>query len=357
MSSFFKKPSWAKAISEDSGTEFYQRSKQTYSDIVATNRAAHQNPKASQKPNSGLDEPNNQSESSNQDTSVDSERMPDIPEPTRTLNPQLSSPAHHSPPESIDDELAKSPSPKSHSSVSPQTLNYPEAQFPRPSQLSNIPTASKTSSPRLSQSPVPIDDPTVQIVISSEIENTTPLLVRRKMSQGLKEVRLAWCNRQGFSQETHPSIHLTWKGRRLFDVTTCRSLGLHNRSPMTSVIDDHFTEQKELQIHMEAVTDSPILTRGPAMSEDAPDIAANSSEHDQNEPMKLILRSPGYEDFKIKARPKTLTSRLVSAFRDKQRIPEDRSVTLTFDGDNLPPDSCLADHDIDDLDLLDVIIR
>lgn len=355
MSSFFKKPSWAKP--EDTGTEFYRRPKQTYSDIIAANRAAHQNPKASQKPNCEPDEPNNQCESSNQDIIVGSERVPDSQEPTRILDPQLSSPAHHSPSESIDDDLAKSPSLKSHSSVSPQALRNPDAQFPQPSQLSNIPTASKTSSPRLSQSPAPVDDPTVQIVISSEIENTTPLLVRRKMSQGLKEVRLAWCNRQGFSRETHPSIHLTWKGRRLFDVTTCRSLGLHARSPMTSLIDDHFTEQKELQIHMEAVTDSPILTRGPTVSDDAPDTAANPSEHDQDEPMKLILRSPGYEDFKIKARSKTLTSRLISAYRDKQRIPEDRSVTLTFDGDNLPPDSCLGDHDIDDLDLLDVLIR
>jgi hypothetical protein len=198
-------------------------------------------------------------------------------------------------------------------------------------------------------------------VISSDIENTTPLLVHRKMSQGLKEVRLAWCNRQNLAPETHSSIYLTWKGRRLFDVTTCRSLGLRAQSSMAiaGIDNDLFAEaeQNHLRIHMAAVTDKPLLTNRPNVSEAVPDTPALSTESDQGESMKLVLRSPGYEDFKIKARQKTLISRLISAFRDKQNIPKESSIALFFDGDKLPPDSCIGDHEVDNLDLVDVQIR
>lgn len=69
-------------------------------------------------------------------------------------------------------------------------------------------------------------DPPVQIFITSRIPDTRPLIVTRKLSQRLQEVRQAWCKRQGFDQEMTDSVFFTFKGRRLFDVATCRSLGL-----------------------------------------------------------------------------------------------------------------------------------
>lgn len=110
---------------------------------------------------------------------------------------------------------------------------------------------------------------------------------------------------------------------------------------------------------MEAVTDLPLPVnqRITSPDNDKPPTASQSPEDDQGEPMKLILRSPGYDDFRIKARKKTLISRLISAFRDKQNISVDHDIFLLFDGDKLDPDSCLGDHDIDDLDLVDVQIK
>jgi hypothetical protein len=109
---------------------------------------------------------------------------------------------------------------------------------------------------------------------------------------------------------------------------------------------------------MEAVTDDPLLLNRPTLSPDegkAP--APPGPEDDQNEPMKLILRSPGLDDFRIKARPKTLVSKLISAFRDRQNILADQDVSLLFDGDRLDPDTYLRDHDIADLDMVEVQIK
>ncbi|CAG8103933.1 unnamed protein product [Penicillium salamii] len=348
MSSFFKKPSWAKQTEAD--TEFYRRSKQTYSDIIAAHREAHQHPK---KTDSLPEEPKKRRRISDEEKVVHEPKDPDNGE--CIPNPQLSSSPNHSSPGPIDRETTQSHSPEISSFVPPAKVESPKA--PVSQRVPNIPHT-ETPSPPVQPS-TPIEDPIVQIMISSEIENTTPLLVHRKMSQGLKEVRLAWCNRQDFAPETHPSIYLTWKGRRLFDVTTCRSLGLQARKSMAllSIDDDPLAEQEPLRIHLEAVTEGPILTNRPSTSDNKPHSIPAPAEDDQDEPKKLILRSPGLEDFKIKARQKTLISRLISAFRDKQNIPSDHSVTLVFDGDNLPPDSCLGDHDIDNLDLVDVMIR
>lgn len=357
MSSFFKRPSWAKQV-EETGTDFYRRSEQTYSDIVAAHREAHQNP---QKTESSPEEAKKRRRISEPEEEVDIAQE-EIDRGELTPNPQVSSSPDPSSPEPNDREVVQSHSPEVPPYLPREEPGSPEASVPhhvQPLNASNaISNATETPSPPQAAPSPPPYDPIVQIMISSEIENTKPLLIHRKMSQGLREVRLAWCNRQNFAPETRSSIYLTWKGRRLFDVTTCRSLGLSVGRPpaLPSIDDDPLAEQEELRIHLEAVTDAP-LTNRPPPSEDPSGQGAAPADDDQGEPLKLILRSPGFEDFKIKARQKTLVSRLISAFRDKQEIPMDRSITLVFDGDNLSPDSCLGDHDIDNLDLVDVLIR
>ncbi|KAJ5157566.1 uncharacterized protein N7482_008666 [Penicillium canariense] len=206
----------------------------------------------------------------------------------------------------------------------------------------------------------PMDNPIVHILITSEIPNTKPLLAQRKMSQALKDVRLAWCERQGFTPEATSSVHLTWRGRRVFDVTTCRSLGIKMDKTPAAIDDDPLTDQIQLQIHMEAVTNDPLLLNRPGSSLDAGDPSParrSPGEEQHDEPMKLILRSPGLDDFKIKARPKTSVSKLISAFRDRQNIRMDQTVSLLFDGDRLDPNTCLGDHDIADLDMVEVLVK
>ncbi|KGO76675.1 Ubiquitin supergroup [Penicillium italicum] len=387
--SFFKKPSWAIKNTEETGTDFYRRSEQTYSDIIAANREAHHKPKSPEIPVHTED--NNATEDTKQkkrrrtskekgkgrDDSilvrdatreVDSDKIV-LPEPQ-----ELSVSSHDSLPEPVKPvkqrETTPILSPENRLSQSPQKISGPEPLGALPVRpVIVLADGSETRSPQPVQSPRPVqpakaleDDPIVHIMISSEIANTKPLLVQRKMSQRLRDVRLAWCNRQNFDPQIQASIYLTWKGRRLFDVTTCRSLNINtgkNSAAIPGIDDDSFAGQKELRIHMEAVTDLPLPVNQQVTSPDneKPPTASQSPEADQGEPMKLILRSLGYDDFRIKARKTTLISRLISAFRDKQNISVDHDIFLLFDGDKLDPDSCLGDCDIDDLDLLDVQIK
>ena len=81
--------------------------------------------------------------------------------------------------------------------------------------------------------------------------------------------------------------------------------------------DDFQPEDKDLRIHMEAVTDDPQLMNrnSPLADSGKPNSHPPSPTAQQGEdtaPMRLVLRSPGMNDLKIKAKPKTFVSKLIS---------------------------------------------
>jgi len=108
---------------------------------------------------------------------------------------------------------------------------YQPSQSNRPS-ISRTPSTQQTATQR--PPPPPPPNPILSLLIHSPIPNTTPLLVKRRLNQRLKEVRLAWINKQingslpphrEFPVETG-KIFLTWRNKRCYDFTSCASLGL-----------------------------------------------------------------------------------------------------------------------------------
>lgn len=210
----------------------------------------------------------------------------------------------------------------------------------------------------------PQEDQVVQILITSDIENTKPLIVQRRMSQRLRDVRLAWCRRQGFGDEMTSSVFLTWNGKRLFDVTTCKSLGIDNLANTSNLWpsdNDHCDEINGIRIHMEATTDELLKSRKRNLLHDSVQYACGFVEREEDNAkdgfVRIILKSPGLEDLRIKVRPQTKFSNVIATFRDKKRISSDRKVQLLFDGELLDPDASVKDHEITDLDLVDVLVK
>ena len=52
-----------------------------------------------------------------------------------------------------------------------------------------------------------------------------------------------------------------------------------------------------------------------------------------------------------------MISRLINAFRTARAVPAEKSITLMFDGETLPPDSVIRDFDVGDLDYIDAHIK
>ena len=208
-------------------------------------------------------------------------------------------------------------------------------------------------------------DLAVEILVTSVIEGTKPLRVRRKLSQGLKEVRLIWCDKQLISGHPIPdsikeSIFLTWKGLRLWDLATCKSLGLKiDGSGHIMSNGEGFDSQR--RIHFEAWTQDLFDANQRQLkakqdrgdSEDEPEVIEQAVE----QKMKLVMKARGMEPLKIFAKPTTTFERLAGAFRNSRDIPEGKDIILLFDGEKLDPNSTVEHVELDDMDNIEVHLR
>lgn len=162
------------------------------------------------------------------------------------------------------------------------------------------------------QPSAPPPEPVVSILITSHISNTDPLIVNRRLGQRLKDVRAVWCQKQNFTPDFAQKIILTWKGKRLFDVTSCRSLGIGVDVDGNIVMKgekDVFGEENR-QIQMEAMTMEMLeeqkkakerLERKEEMQEAPEERPADQPK--QESQIRIILKAKEYEEFKLLVKP------------------------------------------------------
>ncbi|KAK6002792.1 hypothetical protein QM012_001542 [Aureobasidium pullulans] len=226
-------------------------------------------------------------------------------------------------------------------------------------------------------------DPTVKLLITSPLPGTGPLIVSRKLSQNLQAVREAWLSKQSLEPSIASRVFFVHTLRKVYDVTTVRSLGIKVDSygrimangPFANTDDEHAEK-----IHIEAVTDEAWQKlKDQKAARDAPKMnkylsnasAANGrgcstegtpavdGEAVVEEPLiKVTLKAKGHSDIKIKVRPSTTFVKMINAARRSFKLDDSRVVHLEFDGERLePPEGLVKDTDISDMDCIDVHIK
>lgn len=155
--------------------------------------------------------------------------------------------------------------------------------------------------------PLPPGDPVIKIFINSKIENTQPLIVNRRISQRLRDVRLAWCHRQNFSKEFTDKVFLTWRGCKLWDVTTCVRLGIAVDEFDNILLKGQkdITGEEATHIHMEAMTEEILEEykkshKAPILNEPIPgedDILVEDEKVGKPAEFKITLKAKGHKDF------------------------------------------------------------
>ncbi|KAH8693510.1 hypothetical protein BGW36DRAFT_274281, partial [Talaromyces proteolyticus] len=407
MRSFFNKPAWAVTGEEPNAPEFYRRSKQTYNDIIAANRQQYRDAVAKSTSQADRDfdkslkrrrisqenvtstahsftadpsdcdaaQENEANEGmcnfeSKSSGPMEAEQNPIVfasDLPRNLLDTPLPSTKENNTSSTPYREKSKSPSnpndcvlsaQKGASSSDKIQTNTKFQSHPRihddhigratPFQSHKTVHSTDSTESRVSDS----DDEIVQILITSEIKDTKPLVVQRRMSQRFRDVRLAWCGRQKFDEKMTSSVYLTWNKRRLFDVTTCKSLGLSVRlSHMPTDLqseDESSSQNGTTRIHVEAVTDELLRSQAESAnhSPDATDVEKETV-------FNIVLRSQNNQELLMKVRGRTKISQVVKDFRVRANVAQERSIHLCFDGDILDPESRLEEHDITDHDLIE----
>jgi hypothetical protein len=70
-------------------------------------------------------------------------------------------------------------------------------------------------------------EPVISILIMSPLPDTKPLIVKRRLDQNLKDVRLYWCREQGYSDAEISEVFLVWKKQnKLLDYVSCKGIGI-----------------------------------------------------------------------------------------------------------------------------------
>ena len=202
----------------------------------------------------------------------------------------------------------------------------PEPSQPsQPFQHSSIKEAlspAETRNPSQSTPETP-PEPSVKILVSSPIPNTTPFIILRRLSQRLKDVRLAWCSRQGFTPEHTADIVLLWKDMRVFDVATCKSLGIgvDTDGSVVAAADRDSFDAENNRIHMTAMTKDMFEECRRARERE---LAKRHDEEDEDEEgeeaeetrasrasaepqIRVTLRSKGLNDVKVLVKPVSFT--------------------------------------------------
>lgn len=160
------------------------------------------------------------------------------------------------------------------------------------------------------------NDPVIQILITSELPNTNPLIVKRRTSQRLKDVRITWCNRQKFTSQMSSSVFLTWRGKRLFDVTTCKSLGIAADEDGNIRFEgsENLFGEDERRIHMEVMNKELFAEyKMKKQRKDQGEEEQKSKEEteeavkakkDNSEPqVRVVIKARDFADFKLIVRP------------------------------------------------------
>ncbi|KAL4940785.1 hypothetical protein BDV06DRAFT_195858 [Aspergillus oleicola] len=392
MRSYFNKPSWASRGVENEDAEFYRRAEQTYKDIVATNNNARQlradSPKSVSHKRRCLSNHTKQEDATgpNVEQVTETENItqmesPPAPKGThRDLDKIFEPSTIHPVPMNAEGSTTANTHgsmPMASEALQEGTLldsisSLPSHQISNETTDANIkgqlddPRATTDTGASHRERHTAYENAVVQILITSEMAGTKPLIINRKMSQPLKGVRMAWCDRQKLPKEVASTVFLTWKGKRLFDVTTCRSLNIKAQSLFTkemSLFEDCFDSDTDgYRVHMEAVTEE-MFAAGHQLSpriDDSTTPTSAKSFSQKAEPhaqQEITLKCPGFDDLKIRVSSATRASEVVGAFCKSRGISSNSAVYLAFDGDRLHPHSCLSDYEIADGDMVDVIAK
>ena len=77
-----------------------------------------------------------------------------------------------------------------------------------------------------STEPGQTSEPIISILVHSSLPDTRPVIFRVKHSQKLRMVKESFCKRWNLPDHIARNIYLTWRSLKIFDTTTCSSLGI-----------------------------------------------------------------------------------------------------------------------------------
>ncbi|KAK7550691.1 hypothetical protein IWX49DRAFT_371761 [Phyllosticta citricarpa] len=205
-------------------------------------------------------------------------------------------------------------------------------------------------------------DPPIHLFIQPRIPDTKALLVTRRLSQRLQEVREAWCRKQGFDEEMTRTVILTHRGVELFDVATPKSLGLSLNSEGQLV--NRYSKNTDLEEDVNKI--ALVATTKEIHKADKEESKRKAERQPTPEPepepeekqIKVVIKSKDQKDCKFIVKPSTEFGKMAKSAMNRMKLTTHLTPYLCFDGERLDPDGTMADlDDFEDEDAIDMFFE
>jgi len=147
-------------------------------------------------------------------------------------------------------------------------------------------------------------NPPLHILIDTKIPATKPLVVKRYYRDNMRIVRKTWCERQGFSAEQTKSVILTWRGKRVYDVANCKSLGIelnHRGEPLIKAGADGYDGEGDKIVFV--ATTFEIVEQEQKEAARRKDDSDGEIQPAQEQLVRIVLRAKNRDDLKISVKP------------------------------------------------------
>jgi hypothetical protein len=203
-------------------------------------------------------------------------------------------------------------------------------------------------------------DVAINIMVTSKMENTVPMMVKRKLGQGMKLVLDTWAARQRAHGTRivgdNAGLFLTWKKKKVYDHSTAASLGVQVGED-GRLVGDASDGFRNGGIHLEVWTDDLYSNYIRQKERERALHLGLSDSEEEREPtpslspkkkgIRVVLKAKEFEPLKVTIDDDMTVEKLVSTFRSQRPVAPGRNVSIYFDGEKLDDDSLVTDADID----------
>ncbi|KAL2021323.1 hypothetical protein VTK56DRAFT_7294 [Thermocarpiscus australiensis] len=209
----------------------------------------------------------------------------------------------------------------------------------------------------------------VNCFVTSRLPGATkPVLVKRRLKQGIQLILETWIAKQrsfgaDIPDDVARSLFLTWKENKIYNHSTLASLGVQvdadgNLKMTTS--EGYLRDGLHLEVWTEEAYTDYLNHRGRERSlrlgilDDDQDLPESQSEEEpppvqqkKKKGIRVVLKAKDHEPVKLTTKDGTTVGIMIEAFRNQRDIGPQWDVAIYFDGEKLDDDSLVEDADID----------
>lgn len=212
------------------------------------------------------------------------------------------------------------------------------------------------------------DDPEVGILIKSAIPNSKPLIVNRRASQPMQQVKDFWCTRQNFDPSLSAKVFFTWRGTKLFNSSTMKTV-LRQLKKERGFDPEAGDDPSQGRITVEAMTEEIYQERLQAKErklaaetngeDDSKTEAASppATDRPKKDGIVIKLTSQDLDPMPLRVRPNTSIKKIMMAFQQQRGIDKEKTCWLVFDGEKLEKEISVVDAGFEDGDEIEVYPR